>query len=398
MQKKIIGVAVFIISSLIFAGTASAATLSVPGSYATIQAAVSAASPNDTINVAAGTYDAFSVVGKTNLAIIGAGAGSTLIKPTALINTGVGHKYTADMQVSVFVNNSTAITIQGMSVEDNGKAPGAGGPDALVFWNASSGSINNAAVAGTYTINGDQTGQGIAVDAGAGQTTSLTVSNTAISGFQKNGIDAVDGNSLTSNNGTITITVTGGSVTGAGSTSTIAQNGILLWNRGGGSVTGSINGTSISSLEYAPTPEATGILEYGGASVSTISNVSFSNIDLYINSASSGSPIEATTGNMFDAISPSTASGAQLATIENKLYGVMEDSTVDPIHILPNTLIVTTANRGIQAAVNASATGGTVLVTPARIVVALLCRMESQSMARMPVSMQILALASLKRS
>ncbi|HUD02465.1 MAG TPA: Ig-like domain-containing protein [Candidatus Paceibacterota bacterium] len=345
---------------------ASANTINVPADYSAIQAAIDHSNSGDTINVAAGTYDAFSVVGKTNLTITGAGVGSTIIKPTALINTGVGHKYTANMQVSVFVNNSTGITLGGMSVEDNGQAPGAGGPDALVFWNASSGTIQNSNVQGAYTINGDQTGQGIAVDAGFGQTTNLTVNNVAISGFQQNGIDAVDGNSLTSNRGAITLTVTGGSITGAGSTNVIAQNGILFWNQGGGSVTGSVNGTSISNLKYSPTPEATGILAYGAASISSISNVSFSGIDLYINSASSGTPINATTGNIFDGVSPANVMGSQLATIENKLSGVMEAAGTDPIYILPNTLIVTTTapNRGIQAGLNTVVSSGTVLVTP----------------------------------
>jgi parallel beta-helix repeat protein len=41
---------------LVLAGSVSAATLNVPGTYSTIQAAVNAAFPGDTINVAAGTY------------------------------------------------------------------------------------------------------------------------------------------------------------------------------------------------------------------------------------------------------------------------------------------------------------------------------------------------------
>lgn len=319
--------------------------------FCTIEAAVTVSSGgNGTIQVAAGTYDAFKVVGVSNLTIQGAGVGSTIIAPTALVDTGVGHKYTPDMLTSVFVNGSTNVTLKGLTIKDNGETPGNGGPDALLFWNASSGSVQNAAITGTYVINGVQSGQGIAVDAGGGQTTNLSVQNVAISGFQKNGIDAVDGDYQTSNPGTITLSIQGGSIAGAGSTGTIAQNGIILWNRGGGDVTGTVNGTAISNLQYTPTPEDAGILAYGGATVTSVTNTAFSNVDTYINNSSVGGAIDATSGNTFGGVSPSSATPVQLATIENAMDDLMNDSSAGVVYILPKTLIVTNAadNRGIQ--------------------------------------------------
>jgi hypothetical protein len=50
----------------------AAGTIRVPGDYPTIQQAVDAAGPGDTITVAAGTYAAFQVIGKNNIHIIGA--------------------------------------------------------------------------------------------------------------------------------------------------------------------------------------------------------------------------------------------------------------------------------------------------------------------------------------
>lgn len=335
--------------------------------FCSIQAAVTAAgTTSGTIQVAAGTYNAFKVVGASNLTIQGAGAGSTIIVPTALIDTGIGHKYTPDMLASVFVNGSTNVTLLGMTIKDNGKTPGSGGPDALLFWNASSGSIQNAAIAGTYAINGVQSGQGIAVDAGSGQTANLSVQNVAISGFQKNGIDAVDGNYKTSNPGTITLSVQGGSITGAGSTGTIAQNGILVWNQGGGNVTGTVNGTAISNLQYTPTPEDAGVLAYGGATITSVAHVAFSNVDTYISNSSTGGAIDATSGNTFGGISPASATPTQLATIENGMDDLMSDNSAGLVYILPKTLIVTNAtdNRGIQVGLNAAPAAGTVLVTP----------------------------------
>jgi hypothetical protein len=57
---------------LVTATPVLADVIHVPGDYATIQAAINAAGPGDTIMVAAGEYDAFMVQGKTNISIIGA--------------------------------------------------------------------------------------------------------------------------------------------------------------------------------------------------------------------------------------------------------------------------------------------------------------------------------------
>jgi len=89
------------------------------------------------------------------------------------------------MSTVVFVDSSTNISISGLTIESTSSAPGNGGADAIVFWNSSTGSINGSKITGTYTINGVQTGQGIAVDAGIGDTTTLSVSSTTISGSKK---------------------------------------------------------------------------------------------------------------------------------------------------------------------------------------------------------------------
>ena len=333
-------------------------------SYTSIQDAIDSAHSGDTILVSSGQYQGFTVSGKSNLTIRGVGAGSTVINPSSLIDSSTAHKYTSDMKVSVLVKDSTDITIGDMTVKDNGLAPGAGGPDALVFWDASTGTLSNDAISASYAINGDQTGQGIAVDASGSETANLAVTDTAISGFQKNGIDVVDGNGSGGASDHITLSVSGGSITGAGSTGTIAQNGISAWNMGGGTVSASVDGANISSLRYTGADSATGVLAYGTASVTSVSSTSFSNVDNYIDNVAGGSATNATTGNTFDGISPASATNAQLGTIEDKLYGKMEDAGSQPIFILPNTAIATTNNRGIQAAADVAGSGGTVYVAP----------------------------------
>jgi hypothetical protein len=332
------------------------------GFYWTLQEAINAASNGDTINVAAGTYEGFSVSGKTNLTIRGAG-NTTLIHPITLISTGIGHKYDANMSVSVFVNNSTNVTIQNMKIEDNGVTPcGAGSPNAIVFWNASTGTINNCTIHGTYTIGGCQTGQGLAVDAGLGQTTALDVVNTNIDGFQKNAIDAIDGNSLTGNPGNITVNVTGGTISGAGSTSAIAQNGILFWNRSGGHVGGSVNGTTISNLTYAGSgTTASGIISSGDAV--TISNTNFTGVQRYLASMGTG-VVTAIDNNIFDGINPSSAAIEQLATLEDKIDHQMDDSTSGFISFKAGSVIVTPNNLGIKQGYNLALSGNTVFIAP----------------------------------
>ena len=58
---------------------AAGATINVPGQGLSIQQAINAAAPGDTINVAAGTYTETLVIGNKALAIQGAGSGSTAI-------------------------------------------------------------------------------------------------------------------------------------------------------------------------------------------------------------------------------------------------------------------------------------------------------------------------------
>ncbi|KAB2944290.1 MAG: chloride channel [Candidatus Methanoperedens nitroreducens] len=360
-----VGIAILLI--MLMVSSADAAVLEVNSNhgsgiqsivYPTIQGAIDGASDGDLIIVTAGTYyENLTISNKINLTITGAGIGSTIIQPNVLKTAGVAHKYDTDMRVALFVNRSTNLTIQGVTISGSGLAP-----NAVVFWNAASGEIKDARITDTTPITGVQTGQGVAVDASSGMTSSLNLTNVQINGFNKNGIDAVDGNGGTSP-GTIIVNLNGGSITGFGPTDRIAQNGILFWERAGGTVGGSINGVSISNLDYTPTDnEASGILGFVGGPDS-ISNSVFSNVELDIYASEN---IDASIGNTFDGVAASSATDAQLFAIEDMIYHKIDNATLTLglVTIKPNNVYVTPASGSIKRGIDAVPIGGTVNVAP----------------------------------
>jgi hypothetical protein len=120
------------------AQTAAASTLCVnpgatKGCFATIGAAVAAASPNDTINVAAGTYKEDVIIGKP-LSLIGANQNNTIIDATGLANgvyiDGLDNPGLSNVVVTGFavknanfegilVTNASFVTVWGNTVTNN---------------------------------------------------------------------------------------------------------------------------------------------------------------------------------------------------------------------------------------------------------------------------------------
>lgn len=95
----------------VLAGT----TIHVPGDYATIQEAIDAAGSGDTIMVAAGKYDAFTVEEKTNISIIGA-EGATI----AATNLYTDLPVVGNAWVLAAVYDSQDVNIEGINFDGTG--------------------------------------------------------------------------------------------------------------------------------------------------------------------------------------------------------------------------------------------------------------------------------------
>lgn len=92
-----------------FAPIAKAATINVPGDYATIAEAVTAASNGDTINIAAGTFNlaaSITINGKNNLTLEGAGDNQTIV------NGGGG------LFAALDITNCANIKIDGLDIKN----------------------------------------------------------------------------------------------------------------------------------------------------------------------------------------------------------------------------------------------------------------------------------------
>ena len=295
---------------------------------ASIQDAVDAASDGDVVCLAAGDYDAgFVIIEFDGLTVVGAGE-ATRIEPAQEIDTGIPHKYRPDTRVVSLIDSSTDVHLDGITFT-TGDLAWSTDLDAIVFWNASSGEIANSRLIGPGATTGDQTGQGLAVDASSGETVDLTLTDTDFSGWNKNAIDVVNGHgsSVDGEGGTVVLNVKGGTYIGAGETAVLAQNGIMLWDRAGGEVSGTIDGVTMSDISYVgdKNAEAAAVLPYGGAKLATVKNSEFSeSVQVYI-SNSTPHDIDATENNTFAGVLGSSADVEQLAAIEAKILDAADD-------------------------------------------------------------------------
>ena len=226
--------------------------------FSTIQAAVDASAAGDAIQVCAGTYAEQVVisVGKSNLTL----QSQTPLAATIQASATLPHSQDSAI---VQVDGATGVTISGFTI--SGPAPptgtGAIGFGVLIDGGGAATLTGNRITAiRDDPLSGAQ--NGIAVGVGDGPSHpgtptpgSVIATNNRIDGYQKGGFSIRRAGSRAA--------ISGNTITGAGSTATIGQNGIFVRD----DTTATISNNTISGNAYSPGALATGIAIVGGTVV-----------------------------------------------------------------------------------------------------------------------------------
>ncbi len=270
------GFASFLLLLGAFAGQAFSSTVSVGDcenlvNYATIQEAVNAVPAGSIIKVCPGTYHEQVVINKKltlegaqyvfDDAVLIAPPSTGLVQNTTDVDTG--NPIAAQLLVQ---NTAGPVSISGLTVDGTGNLVASCGLDlqGILFQNAS-GTVNHVAVRNQTPqpgYGGCQIGESIYVQTATGQTSTVTVENSSVHNYNKNGI--------TGNDTGTTLTVTGNYVQGVGVVPSggAAQNGIQLGFGATGKIT---TNTVIDNIYGDPTVAASAdILLYDTAENSGI--------------------------------------------------------------------------------------------------------------------------------
>jgi len=202
----------------------------VPSVYTTIQAALNASSAGDTIMVAAGTYAAFMVSGKTNISIIGA-EGATVTTANWIAAVPV----VGNAMVMAAVYSSANINIEGINFDGTG----VNGTNVVgIVYVDSTGRITGLTVA---NVTGTELGAGVAIIGDVGTSTVEMTGSTI------------------SNNDDVGIYVVSNSTQKIHFNNIVGNTDLGVWNDGGGPVDATYNWWGATSGPFHPTANPGGI-------------------------------------------------------------------------------------------------------------------------------------------
>lgn len=216
--------------------------------FATIQAAVDAAPPGGTVNVAAGTYVEQVVIAGKNLTLAGAGAGvTTIVSPAVLPTSFTSGTFTN--RAVVLCRDAADIRVQDLSIDGDGQGNANNRFIGVAHFNAG-GLVSNVEVTGirNATLDNVQHGFGVYCQNSGGGPYALEIAGVTVTDFQKSG--------MLLNGAGMTVDVHDCTIAGAGDINVIAQNGIQLGSGAGGS----IRDCALSDLRYMPAIAVSGAL------------------------------------------------------------------------------------------------------------------------------------------
>jgi len=259
--------------------------------FSTIQAAVNAVPPGLTIRVCPGSYPEQVVINKP-LTLAGVTSGTSgaavIVSPVGGLVQNATSYFGSPIAAQIFIQGTTSssptVNLTDLVVDGYGNNVSGCSPNIVgIFYQDASGTVNHVTTTNQaidVQPDGCQLGLGIfAQSDDIGGTSNVTVENSSVHNYQKNGIT---GNEI----GT-TINVLNNNVVGYGPTTGAAQNGIQI----GFGATGRVTGNTVNDDIWVGTGwAASGILLYDAANSITISQNTVGSAQFGIALASDGTP------------------------------------------------------------------------------------------------------------
>jgi parallel beta-helix repeat protein len=311
--------------------------------FASIQLAVSSVPAGSTIKICPGNYAEQVLINK-KLTLVGVPNASgtqdaVVISPPAggmLVNTT---DQRGPVAAQILVQNTAGpVLISSLTVDGKGNQYNADDLRGICYQDAS-GTVNHVAVRNEVPNDiptGDQSGQGILVETTNSPSASLTVENSSVHNYNKNGIVARYAGA--------TLTAIGNYVQGSGPIDIIAQNGIELAFFG---ATGTIKNNTVIDNFYTPnTSSSSDILLYdakeNGSIVVSGNTLGNSNVAISL--------FTDTTGTYGDGVNVTS----------NKIFGTSTFDGIDVCtngNIITNNTIFNSSQSGIHLDASCSGTG-----------------------------------------